>query len=246
MNIVFCTDKHYLRFLPTVLNSISTYNDLSKIQLHLLHDIEDDVLIKHYRKNISKRFKTELLPYFVSRKFKYKSNLDYVTNATMLRLLIPDVISAHGKILYLDLDLIVTTNLNKLLAIKLGKKGISGKTSLRSGVIGNMTFGNIQPFYKTLNAGVLVMDIDILRKNKFTEKCLALLEKYPYNDQVIINLYLEGNYSELPRQYNIFNTQDDGLLLKHKEYILHYVGAYKPWDYDVPNSYIWKKFEIFV
>ncbi|KKQ40636.1 MAG: hypothetical protein US60_C0056G0004 [Microgenomates group bacterium GW2011_GWC1_37_8] len=244
MNVVFCADGTYLALLPTVLNSISASNDASKMRFHLLHNIEDDELIEKFNIYIRERFKTELLSYFVPKRFKYDNNLNHVTDATMLRLLIPNVIDAQGKILYLDADIIVNTNLSRLLTINLSEKGFGGKTSLHSGVVKDMTFGNIKPTYKTLNAGVLIMDLDILRKDKFTEKCLALLDKYPYNDQVIINLYLEGDYSELPKQYNIFNTQDDELLLEHKEYILHYVGAYKPWNHEVPNAVIWKRFEI--
>lgn len=246
MNIIFCADEKYLKLLPTVLNSISTNNDMSDITFHLLHNIKEEQILNRYKTYTSKKYGSKLLTYQVSKEFKYKNSLNHVTDATMLRLLIPEIINIKGTVLYLDLDIVETANISKILNLNVGHKGISGKTSIRDNVIEDMSFGEIKPNYKTLNAGVLIMDLELLRKNNFTEKCLNLLEKYSYNDQVIINLYLGGVYSELPEQYNIFNNQDDKLLLNHKEYILHFVGSQKPWICKVSNMGIWKKFEVII
>ncbi len=244
MNIIFCADKNYIRLLPTVLNSISTHNNMSKIRFHLLHNIKDENIINKYKIYTNKEQRSQLITYFVSRKFKYKTNLNHVTDATMLRLLIPNIINAHGLALYLDLDVIVNVNLKKVFSLGVGPRGINGKTSVRDNVIENMSYGKVKPTYKTLNAGVLIMDLEQLRKEEFTEKCLDLVHKYGCNDQVIINLYLKGEYKELPKQYNIFNTQDDQLLPEYEDFILHYVGAQKPWIHKVSNMEIWKKFEV--
>ncbi|MCK9273229.1 hypothetical protein M0P65_06850 [Candidatus Gracilibacteria bacterium] len=246
MNIVFCTDKEYIKFLPTLLNSISQKNNMSDIEFHLLHNIEDRELLNTYEEYVSKKYTTKLSTYFINEKISFKNCLSHVTEATMLRLFIPDIIKTSGKILYLDLDIVVNADLNKIFNLKIGSRGISGKSSLNKNVLYNMSFKTLNTEYKTLNAGVLLMDLEILRKNNFTEKFLNIVKEHPYIDQVIINLYLEGEYEEIPAEYNIFNDQDDHLLKTHDDFILHYVGSGKPWNGNVSNKIIWGELETYI
>ena len=246
LSLVFCADQKYIKLLPTVLKSISSCNDMSKLSVHLLHNITDTNILSRYKNHILKHYKIELNEYFIAKRFEFESDLSHLTDATMFRLLIPEIVNVNHTIIYLDLDLIVQVDLMKLLDVDTGQKGISGKSSLKSNVLGDMTQGKIKSDFKTLNAGVLVMDLDKLKTNSFTEYTLQAFKKFPYIDQVLINLYLQGQYNDLPREYNIFNGQDEELLKIHNDYILHYVGFAKPWFHKVSNFEIWKTFETFI
>ena len=69
---------------------------------------------------------------------------------------------------------------------------------------------------KSGNAGVILMNLDILRKNKFTDKCLEIHKKNKNkHDQWIINNYCKCNYVRLLPRFNIFLYQDDYLIEKN-------------------------------
>jgi lipopolysaccharide biosynthesis glycosyltransferase len=219
---------------------------MEDITFHLLHNIEDQSIASKYEEFVKTKFNTKLLTYHISEKIEFRNSLQHVSNATMLRLFIPEVINKKSKILYLDIDVLVQSDLRNIFKLNVGSCGISGKSSLSRDVIKSMTFNNISTDYKTLNAGVLLMDLEKLRRNKFTEKCIEIVSQHPYIDQVIINLYLEGKYIDLPKQYNVFNNQDDYLLEDHDDYIFHYVGPAKPWNGSVQNKDLWAKFEQYI
>ena len=73
------------------------------------------------------------------------------------------------------------------------------------------------------------MNLETLRKNNFTEKCLNIHDKNKNkHDQWIINKYAEGKHTFLKSRFNIFLNQDDYLVCKEVEFILHYAGSKKP------------------
>ena len=72
MHVVFCTDKEYIQFLPTLLQSIAQKNEMSHIEFHLLHNFENLELIKTYEEYVNKKYETKLSTYFISEKIQYE------------------------------------------------------------------------------------------------------------------------------------------------------------------------------
>jgi lipopolysaccharide biosynthesis glycosyltransferase len=82
------------------------------------------------------------------------------------------------------------------------------------------------------NSGVMLLNLDELRKENFTEKSLEFFEnwrgQYRFWDQSAFNFLLHGRIDELPEHWNRaawrFDEQDDNSL----DCVLHYTNS-APW-----------------
>ena len=90
-----------------------------------------------------------------------------------------------------------------------------------------------------INAGVLLMNLEGLRKINFVSKCKGAYEEHllkKFNDQDLINLTLESDKFILPERFNTFarysEKQDivDKKINNLNNSILHFIGDIKPWQ----------------
>jgi len=235
INVCFCLDKNLFDILPVVINSIARKNTNNIIRFHIIISAQNkltcEMRVTTEIREVINYIKTfsnfEVVLYQKTWDKKYEG-LGHVTSTTMVRLLIPEVLnSVKGKVIYLDVDLVVNLNLMELINIDCGKKGIALKNSLYQDwdIVWEDRKGRKQG-----NAGVMVMNLETLRRNKFTEKCLQIHKENPLrHDQYIINRYADGKHSVLEPRFNIFAKQDNKLIHKETEYIFHWVGGSKPY-----------------
>jgi hypothetical protein len=91
-----------------------------------------------------------------------------------------------------------------------------------------------------LNAGVLVLSLNRLRALNFTATTLEVVKRFRLHDEQAINIYSRGDFTALPRVWNLMPYADwnDGAKL------LHWAGAgQKPWDSsDVRFSELWRRY----
>lgn len=74
-----------------------------------------------------------------------------------------------------------------------------------------------------------MISLNKLRRNHFTDKAMEFVEKWGLNDQIILNLYCNGEYDELPMQYNFWAGRDD-YRNTSAHGIVHFAGPNKPWQ----------------
>jgi asparagine synthase (glutamine-hydrolysing) len=233
-DVCFAFDDSMAAYLPVVAHSILRNNRHARIRFHLVH-LEGMVAPPIEG--------AEVISY-PARWDRPYSGLAHVSHATMLRLLIPELIHDDLRLLYLDIDVVVNTNLEPIFAVDPGPTGIAMRTSLVTGdklkAFTGAT-GKSLPDYvwsRSGNAGVALMDLATLRRNGFTRFCLDYPEVV--NDQLLINLYCHGEYAELSREWNVFNSQDSQVLADTDRYILHYTGPAKPWSQQKPEHWqVW-------
>ena len=102
--------------------------------------------------------------------------------------------------------------------------------------------------YKTyFNAGMLVMNLDELRKFKFQEKFLYLLENIKFSvvqDQDYLNRICKGRVKLLDLAWNVMPTATDDIKEEDIK-LIHYNYQYKPWHYDntLYGEHFWKNAE---
>jgi len=200
----------------------------------------------------------------------YASPLKHVSEVCLDRVLVEKIDFGTrdvNRIIYLDLDIAVIGNLVPLLHLDSGTKGVIAKTSIIQNVMNSWLnkydlLDSTQKihaprytFSKSFNAGVMVIDLDKIRKNKMYDFCTSLYSKFGLNDQILLNFYCQGQYKELPARYNIFVGQDDKNFtplqdLPDSATAYHFVGSHKPWlnitasTYSVPWLFdLWFKFE---
>jgi len=238
INVCFCVDINLFKNIEIVINSMIRKNEQHNLIIHIIYEYDEklDTLIDELK---TKFHEIEFYTYKQCWKYKYISKLWHISKATMIRLYIPKLIVKDIILIYLDVDLIVNVDLNKMLEEHLCSEfEIIMKNSYEK----NNLFRSEKK--KSGNCGVMIMNLKILRSNNFTEKCIAIHNKYKYkvHDQEIINYYCNGKHGQLKQNYNIFLFQDENLVESNDDFIFHFCGSKKPWNQNIPKyQYLWDR-----
>jgi lipopolysaccharide biosynthesis glycosyltransferase len=176
----------------------------------------------------------------------------WVTLSTMDRLSMPSILKGISRIVYLDIDLVVLGDIEQLFYHPVGECGLAAKQSTRSGYLTNIDyatrtqidFNKVERLcgsYPNFNAGVLVMDLDVLRKQGMEQFTKTLVEETYCNDQIALSSYSRGRFERLPARWNTWVGVDHNQI--QDPAILHYVGKRKPWWRKiVPLRQIWNSY----
>lgn len=162
-----------------------------------------------------------------------------ISRIGMARLLLPEVLpdSVH-KIIYLDSDVIVSDDIAELYNTDLKNNPIAMVIDIYSVRIYN------HPDY--YNSGVIVMDVDMWKKEKITKKIITYFQenidlftgkrpKYLAADQDLLNILLKDKTTTLPLKWNnLTNAYGPSLNAKG---IHHYIGPIKPWFFTKETEY---------
>ncbi|AFY87962.1 MAG: General stress protein A [Chroococcidiopsis cubana SAG 39.79] len=180
----------------------------------------------------------------------------HVTVATYYRLLIPDLLPQHiEKVIYLDCDLVVNEDLQKLWAIEIDNSyllavqdmGIREVSNPRGGLHNYQELG-IPPHSKYLNAGVMVFNLEKWRTENISTQAIEYLEQNKEHvlnwDQDGVNAVLAGKWRELDPRWNqtpsVYKyrswkdspfTEEMYKSVIQQPYIVHFATAIKPWHY---------------
>ena len=144
--------------------------------------------------------------------------------------MIPDLLQdpIYRRVVYMDVDVLCVGSIQQLFDMEVNQSGIAAKRSLHN-VVGQWCQQDPMLWYgagTSVNAGILVMDVVTLRKNGFTSKTLNIAQTCPVNDQIAINMYLNGNETQLDANFNVFFGKDDHLVVDPR--IIHFASSSKP------------------
>lgn len=140
------------------------------------------------------------------------------------------------KILYLDADMICTGSIMELYNttfegktwIAVRDEGIKAKDLERL---------KLKSDYKYINSGMLLINIEKLRKIHTEKTITDLIKKNKevliYPDQDFINKIFVGDIKIVDKKYNLLAKDIRYKELKEKPLIIHYAGSTKPWNEDV-------------
>lgn len=168
----------------------------------------------------------------------------HVSRATYARFAIPDLLRDCRRVLYLDCDLIVLADLQPLFT-----------GDLRGAALGAVSDHWIDPLAfaqswgleradaRYFNAGVLVLDLDVLRQEGGFSRALETLNTHgsrlPFMDQDALNHAFWGRWHPLDRVWNVQRAavmrgfedaaQAQAGLETRRPKIIHYTGGQKPW-----------------
>ena len=183
-----------------------------------------------------------------------KTIAKYVSIAAFFRMLIPELLPEEiEKAIYLDCDLVVREDLEKLWEIDLGDNYLLAAqdtwipyVSSPNGLLNYKKLG-ISSDSKYFNSGVLVINLKKWRTDNISTKAIDYLkqktEYVRWHDQDVLNALLAGKWGELdPRWncspvsvYSYTSWQDSPFSeevynnLIRDPYIIHYVSSAKPW-----------------
>ncbi len=176
-----------------------------------------------------------------------RKNLQHFTPGTLLRLYIPEILPALPKILYLDCDMIVKTDISRLWDVPLDSYSLG--VCLEAARESNVKY--YQDVHKPFgidwrcyfNAGFLMMNLIKLQEtHMLPDKVMDLIYHHPdlpYLDQDVLNHLFQQDAYFFNQRYNLpvgkrmtdfplmksLNIQDG----KYEDCILHFNGRVKPW-----------------
>ena len=171
--------------------------------------------------------------------------------AAYYRLLLSELIPDLNRIIYLDGDTIIYTDLTEMFNLEMGN-------NVMLGFVDN-SYQKAEEFgirtYKYIVSGVLLINLKTIRRENISAQFFEFIDKYQdkltQEDQTVINIVLHGRIDFLPPKYGIWNFNNKDAVLYHNNYenknlgvkaydekeilnawnlpsILHFVRA-KPW-----------------
>jgi lipopolysaccharide biosynthesis glycosyltransferase len=168
---------------------------------------------------------------------------------TYYRLFIASLFPQYDKIVYLDCDLVVLGDISKMYCTDLGdnifaaapEQFVRGTDAFRR--YAKEALGVNPDAY--VNAGVLVINLDMFRKNHIEEKFIQLITEYDFDlldpDQAYLNYLCEGKIYELSKAWN-HEPMPFPCLCEGEKNIVHYALYKKPWeDSDITDGeFFWQ------
>ena len=160
--------------------------------------------------------------------------------STCLRLLLPCLLPAYDKVIYLDVDAIVCSDLSELYNEDLGDCLFGAVRDMFPIAINKEYFQwakshGLTEFDDHVNAGILLMNLDGIRKADIFD---ALIERVMdaagwYLDQDAINIVCKGRIRHLDSRWNYqvggYCVQKQMLLAPLGPLVCHYTVDAKPW-----------------
>jgi lipopolysaccharide biosynthesis glycosyltransferase len=237
--LVFVCDAAYAMPLATTLRSIAETNRCG-------WPLEFHVLSSGFLDETRKKVLDSLPPGSASvdwistdaAQYEGFSTLAHVSRITFARLRIPHVFSAASRILYLDTDLLVLDDLTSLWRTDLGGAVVGAvldglDSRLKSAEPGLDDVPRVRDYF---NAGVLLIDLDLWRRERVSERAMDYLSRFPktpYSDQDALNVVCDGRWKALDSRWNFqghTKTRIADLPAEERPAIVHFVAVRKPWN----------------
>lgn len=258
--IFFAIDDGYIPFLAVSLQSLienSKKENFYLIKILYTNISEDNQrkIQKFEQENVSIEFVD--LNYYIEKIKDKLYTRDYYSKTTYFRLFIPNLYPQYTKALYLDSDIVVledvadlyNTNMENYLVAAAPDDVIQTIKVFQEYAEKVVGVANYRNYF---NAGVLLMNLDELRKFNFQEKFLYSLDKIKFSvaqDQDYLNKLCKGRVKMVDPNWNrmpIAREKENQGDIK----LIHYNLAYKPWHFEdiLYKDYFWnyaKKTEFF-
>ncbi len=240
--VFFAIDDHYTPFLAVALqslvdNSSENYYYLIKI-LHTNVSEENKAIIQKYeRDNIDIEFVD--LNYYIEKVKDKLYTRDYYTKTTYFRLFIPNLYPQYDKALYFDSDIVILGDVADLYHTDIETNLVAAapddiiQTNKVFQDYAEMVVG-VADYRRYFNAGVLLMNLDELRKFDFQAKFLYLLGTVKFSvaqDQDYLNRLCKGRVKIIGKQWDRMPIQTGEIPIEDIK-LIHYNFACKPWHFE--------------
>ena len=213
MEIVYCLDQNYVPYAKISIKSVKKYNPTAKI---IVVSEEPITGIGEDENFIIKLPKT----------FRNRGVGDRITNTAYIKLFLTKL--PYDKVLYIDGDVICQEPLNELWNKKcnyicLTESHIHGIRQAEE--LGVEKYGL---------SGMMLMNLENLRKINFTEHCLSFEDKVPNlqtgfcHEETLINVAFNDKLTFIDKKFNYcINRKYNYPIREQDAVLLHYVGRQK-------------------
>ena len=260
--VVFAADDNYVPQLTTTIYSAMAnassdrFYDVVVLQRNIAWDKQERL-----RAFFSQRFPNMQLRFTnVDRQVagvKLTTNNEHISVETYYRFLIQQVLPFYDKVLYLDSDIVINSDISELFDTELGNNLLAavhdidflGNLNIKHGL--RMEYARsvlkMHDPYSYFQAGVLVLNTKAMREQYTIEEWLTYASnpEYIYNDQDVLNAHCEGKVVFLDWDWNVMHdcggrvanvfsyapndAYDAYMDSRSHPKIIHYAGYEKPW-----------------
>ncbi len=257
INVLMTLDKNYISQARVTIWSARKYTDVkTELIFTMLHSddlgqsYKDRILVLEDKwKNLSIRF------YNVNEHdFSNVEGKGHISVAAYYRLLAANILEVD-KCIYLDCDLIVYLDLNDLFKIDISDYYIGGVADMGLISSPNSAFQymqdcNIKDFSDYINTGVLLMNLELMRKEHLVERFFSDMVQgnNPWLDQDVINRVCHGKIRLLDWTFNHMAGYSNEEYMwqygkskrEEKGKIYHWAGKNKAWNnYSFWRAWLW-------
>ncbi len=249
--IFMSSDDNYAPYLCVSMYSI-LQNTESFIEFYIL---DGGIAAKNRAKleKSLKKFQNKKIIFLDMKKFNLENfpDLRHYSVNTFSRYFIPKICPNLSKVIYLDVDTIITGDISALFEESLDNYPIAAVPESFHKLNGRYLKENIYLKYNNpdnyFNAGVLIIDVQKLAENNYSEilieKTIEYADKLSCADQDIFNIVFESNYKKLNYKYNyipdfdnLYKVIEPDCSLDENHLIIHFASN-KPWKtFTVPFS----------
>lgn len=174
------------------------------------------------------------------------------------RLFIPEILAGVDRVIHLDSDILVRKSIKTLINWDLQGKVLAATPNyeypLQQEVTTKLQWPLDRPYF---NAGIQVIDTKLWKECQVARNTLDFLKtqkhKLSYAEQCALNFVIDGNFAQLPPDWNLSRTWwepkeghrvlhitfDDLLKAREDPSLVHFIGPSKPWHFSNQNP--WKR-----
>jgi len=240
VNLFFACDDAYVPFLSVTLTSICENRDPNRsYAIRVLHTGMSSAVQQRLKAQLeAPGFILEFpnISHHVEAFSQRLHTRDYYSCSTYYRLFIPELYPELSKALYLDCDLVLQEDVAQLYDLPLGNDLVG---AVPDGIVGaveefklyvqnRLDMVRAEDYF---NAGVLLMNLDAMRRWNFADRFLELLGRVTFRvgqDQDYLNVLCQGRVRYLGNEWNAMPT---GVRV-HNPKLIHYNMDAKPWRRD--------------
>ena len=245
VNVFFASDRNYLPYLAVALASLSKHASEEKIyNVRILsEDLTNESLhgvIRGLKPNVKiKVFSVADKISGIKKELALRLR-DYYSDAIYYRIFIAEMFPKLDRAVYLDSDIVLNTDVEKLYSAPIGDNLLGAVTDesvmsaepFREYVKNHVRMKHAEDYF---NSGVLVMNLAKMREEGIKDQFIKLLCKYNFKtvapDQDYLNFLCRGKIHYLERGWNKHAIAENEID-RSELYLMHYNMFNKPWKYD--------------
>ena len=253
MNILLAADNKYLKYMENLIFSIKSNLDDENIKIYFVNQNVDKEKLNRKKRKLERKYDIEFNIINVSQEMFSNLPINEHFSVEMYFRMIAQFILPENldRILWIDIDIVCLENIKQFYYQDFDNKSMIVCADSMYGeqmLVEHKENLGIKPDTKYFNSGVLILNLDKMRKKYTMEEIMETSIKYKdklkYPDQDILNILYEGDVKYTGKRYNyqlIFRDDiekgDEGKIA-----LLHYTSAEKPWRFKAINKaskYYW-------
>ena len=240
--IFFAMDDGYVPFFSVALRSLIDNSSSKYIyDIKILYTSISKENQARIKKNETKNVKIEFvdLTEYIEKIEEKLYTRDYYSKSTYFRLFIPELYPQYDKALYLDGDIVILSDIADLYNIDIGDNLVGGATDevIQSSeafkeyaekVVGVVDSRNY------FNAGILLMNLEELRKINFQDKFVYLLNTIKFSvaqDQDYLNRICKGRVKMIDGSWDKMPIGGKTVPVEELN-LIHFNLVSKPWYFE--------------